>query len=92
LLAGWGFRGRCAKCSVGYVSGICGRSGSLKKFNLSLNEDINIRFVSITETCTHTSRKRSGCLPDGGARGEDFALSEIPHPYCVLQLATKVGV
>ena len=54
--AGWGFRGRCSKCSVGYVSGICGRSGCLKKFNLSLNEDINIRFVSITETCTHASR------------------------------------
>lgn len=27
-----------------------------KKFNLSLNEYINIRFVSITETCTHASR------------------------------------
>ena len=32
------------------------RNPSLKKFNLSLNEDINIRFVSITETCTHASR------------------------------------
>lgn len=29
---------------------------SLKRFNLSLNEYINIRFVSITETCTHASR------------------------------------
>lgn len=29
---------------------------SLRKFNLSLNEDVNIRFVSITETCTHASR------------------------------------
>lgn len=27
-----------------------------RKFNLSLNEFINIRFVSITETCTHASR------------------------------------
>ena len=32
------------------------RNPSLKKLNLSLNEDINIRFVSITETCTHASR------------------------------------
>ena len=32
------------------------RNPSLKKFNLSLNEDINIRFVSITETCTHASK------------------------------------
>ena len=32
------------------------RNPSFKKFNLSLNEDINIRFVSITETCTHASR------------------------------------
>jgi len=32
------------------------RNPSLKKFNLSLSEDINIRFVSITETCTHASR------------------------------------
>lgn len=29
---------------------------SLRRFNLSLNEYINIRFVSITETCTHASR------------------------------------
>ena len=27
-----------------------------RKFNLSLGEYINIRFVSITETCTHASR------------------------------------
>lgn len=27
-----------------------------RKFNLSLKEYINIRFVSITETCTHASR------------------------------------
>ena len=27
-----------------------------KRFNLCLNEFINIRFVSITETCTHASR------------------------------------
>ena len=32
------------------------RNPSLRKFNLSLNEDVNIRFVSITETCTHASR------------------------------------
>ena len=32
------------------------RNQSLRKFNLSLNEYINIRFVSITETCTHASR------------------------------------
>lgn len=32
------------------------RNPSLKKFNLSLNEDINIRHVSITETCAHASR------------------------------------
>ena len=29
---------------------------SLKRYNLSLKEDINIRHVSITETCTHASR------------------------------------
>ena len=28
----------------------------MKKYNLSLKEYINIRFVSITETCTHASR------------------------------------
>ena len=27
-----------------------------QRFNFSLNENINIRFVSITETCTHASR------------------------------------
>jgi len=32
------------------------RNQSLRKFNLSLKEYINIRFVSITETCTHASR------------------------------------
>ena len=32
------------------------RNQSLRKFNLSLNEYINIHFVSITETCTHASR------------------------------------
>lgn len=26
------------------------------------------------------------------ARGEVFALFDIPHPYCVLNLFTKVGV
>lgn len=29
---------------------------SLRKYNLSLKEYINIRFVSITETCTHAAR------------------------------------
>lgn len=29
---------------------------SLKRYNLHLKEFINIRFVSITETCTHASR------------------------------------
>lgn len=29
---------------------------SLTRYNLSLKEDINIRHVSITETCTHASR------------------------------------
>ena len=33
------------------------KNHSLGKFNLSLNEFINIRFVSITETCTHASKK-----------------------------------
>ena len=32
------------------------KNHSLGKFNLSLNEFINIRFVSITETCTHASK------------------------------------
>ena len=32
------------------------RNQSLRKFNLSLKEYINIRYVSITETCTHASR------------------------------------
>ena len=31
-----------------------------------------------------------GCLPNGGARGEDFARNEIPHPCCVLYLSAKV--
>ena len=31
-----------------------------------------------------------GCLPNGGARGEDFARNEIPHPCCVLHLSAKV--
>ena len=31
-----------------------------------------------------------GCLPNGGARGEDFARNEIPHPCCVLNLSAKV--
>ena len=29
---------------------------SLKRYNLFLKEDINIRYVSITETCTYASR------------------------------------
>ena len=32
------------------------RNPSLRRFNMSLNEYINIRFVSITETCAHASR------------------------------------
>lgn len=32
------------------------RNQLLRRFNLSLNEYINIRFVSITETCTHASK------------------------------------
>ena len=32
------------------------RNLSLRKYNLSLKEYINIRYVSITETCTHASR------------------------------------
>lgn len=32
------------------------KNPSMKKYNLSLKEFINIRFVSITETCTHASR------------------------------------
>ena len=32
------------------------RNPSQHRLNLSLNEHINIRFVSITETCTHASR------------------------------------
>lgn len=32
------------------------RNPSQCRFNISLNEHINIRFVSITETCTHASR------------------------------------
>ena len=31
-----------------------------------------------------------GCLPNGGARGEDFARNEIPHPCCVLNLSAKI--
>jgi len=37
------------------------------------------------------SRMRYGCLPDGEARGEGFALDDIPHPYCVLNLAAKIN-
>lgn len=32
------------------------KNPSLRKYNLSLKEYINIRFVSITETCTHAAR------------------------------------
>ena len=32
------------------------RNQSMRRFNLSLNEYINIRFVSITEMCTHVSK------------------------------------
>ena len=32
------------------------KNPSQRKYNLSLNEYINIRFVSITETCTHAAR------------------------------------
>ena len=32
------------------------RNPSQKRFNLSLKEFINIRFVSITETCTHAAK------------------------------------
>lgn len=35
---------------------------TLQKYNLSLNEFINIRFVSITETCTHASRSYRSTL------------------------------
>ena len=34
---------------------------------------------------------RRGCLPVGGARGEGFALVEVPHPYYVLNLSAKLG-
>ena len=36
------------------------------------------------------SRLHRGCLPNGGARGEGFALNELPHPCCVLCLNAKV--
>ena len=36
------------------------------------------------------SRLHRGCLPKGGARGEGFALNELPHPCCVLYLNAKV--
>lgn len=35
---------------------------SLQKYNLALNDFINIRFVSITETCTHASRSYRSTL------------------------------
>ena len=35
-------------------------------------------------------RIRAGCLPEGEARGGDFALSELPHPSRGLFLAAKV--
>ena len=35
---------------------------SLRRFNLSLNEYINIRFVSITETCAHASKNYCSTL------------------------------
>ena len=35
---------------------------SQRRYNLSLKEFINIRFVSITETCTHASRSYSSML------------------------------
>ena len=36
--------------------------------------------------------KRDGCLPFGEARGGDFALSEIPHPYRGLFPTAKVRI
>lgn len=33
-----------------------------RRFNLSLNEYINIRFVSITETCTHAAKSYCSTL------------------------------
>lgn len=35
---------------------------------------------------------RGGCLHFSGVRGEGFALFDIPHPACVLNLFTKVEV
>ena len=35
---------------------------SLRRFNLSLKEYINIRFVSITETCAHASKNYCSTL------------------------------
>ena len=44
----------------------------------------------MTASLWFASRKHRGCLPDGGARGEGFALNEVPHPCCVLNLTAKV--
>lgn len=35
---------------------------SLRRYNLSLKEYINIRYVSITETCTHASKTYNSTL------------------------------
>ena len=38
------------------------RNPSLRRFNLSLKEYINIRFISITETCAHASKNYCSTL------------------------------
>ena len=49
----------------------------------------NIKGCLAASLCI-ASRKHWGCLPDGGARGEGFALNELPHPCCVWNLTAKV--
>ena len=34
--------------------------------------------------------RRDGCLPDGEARGGDFALGDVPHPYSGLNRDAKI--
>ena len=51
-----------------------------RRFNLSLKEYINIRFVSITETCTHASRTYLSTLAVLHKKSNDCPCKKEPEP------------
>ena len=64
----------------------------MRRYNVSLKEYINIRFVSITETCTHASRSYLSTLAvlqlDAiltGAKkvvGREWTGGDVMEDYC----------